>query len=150
MRLPVPVRVRWSDLDAYGHVNNASLLTLLEEARVSAFWAGGPEGSPATAVIDAGHGASSLTVIARQSAEYLAQIPHHREPIIVETWIGRMGGASLEICYEVHSPDRSILYARAQTTVVMLDAATGLPRRLTPEERAAWQPYLEDPVDFRR
>ena len=41
MRLAVPVRVRWSDLDAYGHVNNAALLTLLEEARVSAFWAGG-------------------------------------------------------------------------------------------------------------
>ena len=45
MRLAVPVTVRWSDLDAYGHVNNASLLTLLEEARVAAFWAGGPEGS---------------------------------------------------------------------------------------------------------
>ena len=31
MRLPVPVRIRWSDLDAYGHVNNAALLTLLED-----------------------------------------------------------------------------------------------------------------------
>jgi acyl-CoA thioester hydrolase len=150
MRLAVPVTVRWSDLDAYGHVNNASLLTLLEEARVAAFWAGGPEGSPPTAIIDAGHGATSLTVIARQEAEYLAQIPHHREPIIVDTWIGRMSGASMLVCYEVRSPDRAELYALATTTVVMLDASTGRPRRLTAAEREAWTPYLEEPIVFRR
>ncbi|WP_347757092.1 thioesterase family protein [Agrococcus sp. ProA11] len=150
MRLPVPVRVRWSDLDAYGHVNNAALLTLLEEARISAFWAGGPDGSPATAIIDAGADATSVTVIARQEAEYLAEIPHHREPIIVETWIGHLGGASMDVCYEVRSPDASQLYARAQTTVVMLDAASGAPRRLTADERRAWAPYVEAPVAFRR
>jgi len=150
MRLEVPVQVRWSDLDAYGHVNNASLLTLLEEARVSAFWAGGPEGSPTTAIIDAGPGATSITVIARQEAEYLGQIPHHREPILVDTWVGHLGGASMQVCYEVLSPDRSELYARAATIVVMLDASTGAPRRLTDAERAAWEPYLGPPVDFRR
>ena len=150
MRLPVPVLVRWSDLDAYGHVNNASLLTLLEEARITAFWAGGPVGSPTTAIIDAGPGATSVTVIARQEAEYLAQIPHHREPIVVDTWIGRMGGASMDVCYEVRSPDSATLYARAQTTVVMLDAATGAPRRLSDAERRAWEPYLEAPIVFRR
>ncbi|WP_405218349.1 acyl-CoA thioesterase [Agrococcus sp. Ld7] len=149
MRLPVPVLVRWSDLDAYGHVNNASLLTLLEEARIVAFWAGS-EGAPATAIIDAGAGASTVTVIARQEAEYLAEIPHHREPIIVETWIGQLGGASMDVCYEVRSPDASQLYARAQTTVVMLDAASGEPRRLTAEERRAWEPFVEAPIVFRR
>jgi acyl-CoA thioester hydrolase len=150
MRLEVPVQVRWSDLDAYGHVNNASLLTLLEEARVTAFWAGGPEGSPDTAIIDAGPGATSITVIARQESEYLGQIPHHRQPIRVDIWVGHMGGASMQVCYEVRSPDRAELYARAATTVVMLDAATGFPRRLTGAERAAWEPYLEAPVEFRR
>lgn len=150
MRLAVPVRVRWSDLDAYGHVNNAALLTLLEEARVSAFWAGGPEGSPTTAIIDAGPGATSVTVIARQEAEYLGQIPHHREPIVVDIWVGQFGGASMQVCYEVLSPDRSEVYARAATTVVMLDASTGRPRRLTDAEREAWAPYVEAPVEFRR
>lgn len=150
MRLEVRVQVRWADLDAYGHVNNASLLTLLEEARVHAFWAGGPEGSPATAIIDAGPGASSVTVIARQESEYLAQIPHHREPIVVDVWVGRMGGASMDVCYEVLAPDRAVVYARAATTVVMLDAASGRPRRLSEAEREAWGPYLEEPVAFRR
>ena len=32
MKLHVPIRLRWSDLDAYGHVNNAEMLRLLEEA----------------------------------------------------------------------------------------------------------------------
>lgn len=38
MRLHVPTPLRWSDLDAYGHVNNARMLSLLEEARIQAFW----------------------------------------------------------------------------------------------------------------
>lgn len=150
MRLAVPVTVRWSDLDAYGHVNNAALLTLLEEARITAFWSGGPAGSPETAIIDAAPGATSLTIIARQESEYLAQIPHHREPIVVDTWIGRIGGASMLVCYEVLAPDRSEVYARASTTVVMLDASAGRPRRLTDAERAAWSPYREDPIEFGR
>lgn len=36
-RLHVPIAVRWSDLDAYEHVNNARMFTLLEEARIAAF-----------------------------------------------------------------------------------------------------------------
>lgn len=37
-RLYVPVRLRWSDLDAYAHVNNVEMFRLLEEARITAFW----------------------------------------------------------------------------------------------------------------
>lgn len=33
--------LRWSDLDAYGHVNNSRFLTLYEEARVALMFAGG-------------------------------------------------------------------------------------------------------------
>ena len=32
--------LRWSDLDAYGHVNNARFLTLYEEARVALMFVG--------------------------------------------------------------------------------------------------------------
>ena len=34
------VQLRWSDMDAYGHVNNARFLTLYEEARVAMFFVG--------------------------------------------------------------------------------------------------------------
>jgi len=154
MRLHVPIKLRWSDLDAYGHVNNAEMLRLLEEARIEAFWitddaeeaVGG-----STAVLDGRPGADTLTLIARQEIEYLAPIPYLRQPLDVQLWLGRLGGASLEVCYEVRSPDGVVpatLYSRAATTIVLVDSATQRPRRINERERSAWTPYLDEPVQF--
>ncbi|MFT2816049.1 acyl-CoA thioesterase [Leifsonia sp. A12D58] len=178
MKLHVPIRLRWSDLDAYGHVNNAEMLRLLEEARIQAFWLTDEENGsvffdtadrPAagastavgastaigasTAVLDGRPGADTLTLIARQEIEHLAPVPYLRQPIDVRLWLGKLGGASLEVCYEVWSPvgvDPSVLYARASTTIVLVDAASDRPRRINDTERAAWTPYLDEPIEFRR
>lgn len=157
MRLHVPTPLRWSDLDAYGHVNNARMLSLLEEARIQAFWASDDTSEHAvgatTAVIDATSGSDTITLIARQEIEYLAPIPYHRQPLDIELWIGRMGGASLDVCYEVFSPagiEPRVLYTRATTTIVLVDAASQRPRRIRETERAAWDPYLGEPLAFRR
>ena len=151
-RIHVPIRLRWSDVDAYAHVNNAEMLRLLEEARMEAFWRpdDGVDGRP-TAVLDARPGASILSLIARQEVEYLAPIPFQRSPIVVELWIGRIGGASIEICYEVYSPDGTdprIRYTVAATTLVMVEAASGRPVRISDELRETFAPYVEDPVTF--
>ncbi|PWC03991.1 acyl-CoA thioesterase [Agromyces badenianii] len=157
MRLHVPTPLRWSDLDAYGHVNNARMLSLLEEARIQAFWVSDDTSEHAagasTAVLDATPGADTITLIARQEVEYLAPIPYQRQPVDIELWIGHMGGASLDVCYEVYSPagvEPRVLYTRAVTTIVLVDAATERPRRIGDAERAAWEPYVGDPVEFRR
>ena len=154
MRLHVPIKLRWSDLDAYGHVNNAEMLRLLEEARIEAFWVtddaeeavGG-----STAVLDGRPGADTLTLIARQEIEYLAPIPYLRQPLDVQLWLGRLGGASLEVCYEVRSPEGTepnTLFSRAATTIVLVDAASQRPRRINERERGAWTPSLDEPVQF--
>ncbi|MDR6970319.1 thioesterase family protein [Leifsonia shinshuensis] len=168
MRLHVPIKLRWSDLDAYGHVNNAEMLRLLEEARIEAFWvtddsaeAGTANGEPvrgsgeavgaSTAVLDGRPGADTLTLIARQEIEYLAPIPYLRQPLDVQLWLGRLGGASLEVCYEVWSPEGTeprTLFSRAATTIVLVDATTQRPRRINDRERDAWTPYLDEPVAF--
>ncbi|MFF2369536.1 acyl-CoA thioesterase [Agromyces sp. NPDC058110] len=157
MRLHVPTPLRWGDLDAYGHVNNARMLSLLEEARIQAFWVSDSTAEHAvgasTAVIDATPGSSTLSLIARQEVEYLAPIPYHRLPLDIELWLGTLGGASLEVCYEVYSPvgiDPRVLHTRAATTIVLVDAASERPRRISELERAAWTPYVEAPVVFRR
>ena len=162
MRLHVPIRLRWSDLDAYAHVNNAEMLRLLEEARIQAFWANDdadgtdPAASPAgasTAVLDGRPGATTLSLIARQEIEYLAPVPYLRQPIDVRLWLSKMGGASLNVCYEVWSPvgvEAAVKYARASTTIVLVDAASDRPRRINETERAAWMPYLDEPIEFRR
>lgn len=159
MRLHLPTPLRWSDLDAYGHVNNVQMLRLLEEARVRTFWANqGPEAVAAggesmpSAVIEGGPAANTLSFLARQAIEYLVPLPYLREPIDIQLWISALGGASLDLCYEVHSPagTEDVVYARAETTIVLVDATTERPRRITDEERTAWAPYLDDPVVMRR
>ncbi len=183
-RLRVPVQLRWSDMDAYAHVNNVEMLRLLEEARIEAFWRlpGGQDGAPApagatswpTAVLDAGPGAATSTLVARQEIEYLRPLGYRRTPVVVDMWIGHIGGASLDVCYEVvdAAPGAAVdgspvadgagaparaggdgsgaqPYARALTTLVLVDAATGAPRRIGAAEREAWAPYIGPPPAFR-
>jgi acyl-CoA thioester hydrolase len=150
-RLHVPIKLRWSDLDAYGHVNNAAMLTLLEESRISVFWHGDlkVDGVAETAAL----GADTLTLIGRQEVEYLEPIPYGREPLDIQLWIGRMGGASLDVCYEVFSPEGAkphVVYAKAASGIVLVDAATMRPRRMTDRERENWSIYLDEPVQFSR
>jgi len=152
-RIHVPIPLRWSDFDAYAHVNNAEMLRLLEEARIQAFWRPDDGAAPgvATAVLDARPGAETISLIARQEVEYLAPIPYMRAPIDIEMWIGRIGGASLEICYEIFSPvgvTPRVLFTKAATTLVMVTAATGRPQRITDDLRTVWAPYVEEPVSF--
>lgn len=178
MRLHVPVALRWADLDAYGHVNNVAIVRLLEEARIAAFWrppvaagpphAGPPHAGPPqagaaptepdpvpegwpTAVLQAGPTAPTHTLVARTEIEYLRPLGYHREPVVVQMWLGHLGGASIDVCYEVTTPaPEGAVVARATTALVLVDAATGRPRRLTVQERAAWEPYAGDPVPMRR
>ena len=129
------------------------MLRLLEEARIQAFWRPDEGTGPGadTAIMDARPGAEALALIARQEIEYLAPIPYMRAPIDIEMWIGRIGGASLEICYELYSPVGVIprqLFTKAATTLVMVTAATGKPRRIEQDLRDAWSPYIEEPVQF--
>jgi len=154
MRLHVPIPLRWGDLDAFNHVNNVSMLKLLEEARVRAFWQAesAVEDIPSTAVIDAGLDTDTLTLVAHHEIEYLAPVPYQRDPLDVQMWLSKIGGASMEVCYEVYSPaaDGPVLVARARTAVVMASADTGKPRRITPAERQVWEPYLGEPIAFSR
>ncbi|MCU1529698.1 MAG: 4-hydroxybenzoyl-CoA thioesterase [Frondihabitans sp.] len=154
-RLRVPTILRWGDLDAYGHVNNAEMLHLLEEARIQAFWSAGDESDdPAsTAILDASPNTQTWSLIARQEVEYLAPIAYTRQPLDIQLWIGHMGGASLELFYEVYSPEgveTRVLHTRAATTLVLVDATTQRPRRISEAERAAWEPFVDEPLVFRR
>jgi acyl-CoA thioester hydrolase len=154
-RLHVPIHLRWGDLDAFNHVNNTAMLKLLEEARVRAFWTPDPgEEAPPTAVLDSSIFSGVLTLIARQEIEYLAPVPYQRHPLDVQMWFGKLGGSSIEVCYEIRGPRETAgeagqpLYARATTVVVKVDAESGRPLRLTPEERAAWEPFVGEPIVY--
>lgn len=157
-RIHIPIHLRWGDLDALGHVNNTSMLKLLEEARLRAFWRpeGGSADAPPTAVLDMSvleGGGERATLIARQEIEYLQPVPYRQRPLDVQLWIGRIGGSSVEVCYEVFSAigeEPQVLYARSSAVVVLVDTATGRPTRLSAAERAAWEPFVGPPLQYRR
>lgn len=155
-RVHVPIHLRWGDLDALGHVNNTSMLKLLEEARLRAFWRGDDAETLPTAVFDMDvleSGGERATLIARQEIEYLRPVPYSQRPLDVRMWIGAMGGSSADVCFEVFSPagdDEQVLYARATAVVVLVDTHSGRPIRWSEAERAAWTPFVGDPIEYRR
>ncbi len=125
------VPMRWSDMDAYRHVNNSAYLAYLEQARVAMFY-------------HRHQGFSAGTVIARHEIDYLRPIVYHPEPLRLELWVERVGGARFTINYEMF--DASVLVARASTMCVTFDFDAGRPRRLTDEERAALGEYADGPA----
>lgn len=155
-KISLPIPLRWSDLDAYGHVNNARMLTLLEEARIKTFWSNdhsevgeNSELLRSAKVLTGGTDSPTITLIAGQQIEYLKPLEWTGQDIRIDLWLGRMGGASLDVCYEVFAPDGELV-AKAMTAVVIVDAASGAPRRLSAEDRETLSALLDEPVRFRR
>lgn len=156
--LDIDVPVRWTDLDAYGHVNNAAMVRLLEEARIGAFWTAPEEQlalgatPPAAALPGGGTDSPISTVIASQRIEYPRSMGHRRDGAVVRLWISRLGGASLSVDYLVltrDDPAGEAPYARARTVIVMVDAATGTPVRLDTETRETLGPFTGEGLSFR-
>ncbi|MBO4208356.1 acyl-CoA thioesterase [Micromonospora echinofusca] len=134
--------LRWSDLDAYGHINNARFLTLYEEARVALMFSGGRAwgvGSFADGV-----------VIRRHEIDYLRPVDYalgrataEAAPTVrIEMWIEEIRVSSFTVAYELY--DGEVLASTARSVLVPFDLERQRPRRLTEAERAFLLPYAHD------
>lgn len=124
-----PVAVRWSDMDAYAHVNNVQYLRFFEEARVYAFkdWFGQDRD-----LIDEG------MLVVSQAVDYLLPLGFAYAPVRVAVWCCDVGAASFELGYTVGGPEGDdTVYARGRVTLVAYDLESRRPRRLGAPERAA-------------
>jgi acyl-CoA thioester hydrolase len=132
MRYVYECPVRWSDLDAYGHLNNARFLTLFEEARVALMFVGAKEA-----------GLTSFEegiVIHRHEVDYLRPVDYG--PVVrIEMWISEMRASRFTVSYELFDGDQ--LASRAASICVPFDLATQRPRRLSDAERAFLAPWSE-------
>lgn len=151
----VPVPLRWSDMDAYGHVNNVQFVRLMEDARVLAFRT--PRGDAT------GDGSVRTgTIVARNEIDYLLPLQYQYEPVTVALWISRVAGASFDVAYEVKGRVEDapgdlpadehgwVVYARAESTMVLYDLDRSRPRRITAEEREMLEELAGEPVALRR
>ncbi|GGN48568.1 acyl-CoA thioesterase [Streptomyces kronopolitis] len=126
--------LRWSDMDAFGHVNNAVFVRYLEEARIDFMRRLAPgDGSPSF---------TGGSVVARHEIDYVRPLVHRHAPVTVELWVTKISAASMTVGYEVK--DEDTLYLRASTVVVPYNFTEERPRRLTAEEKTILKEYLDD------
>ncbi|MBC7655676.1 MAG: acyl-CoA thioesterase [Frankiaceae bacterium] len=105
--------VRWRDLDAFNHVNNASYLGYVEEARVTWFkslssdWSGGTA-APILAAV---------TMNYRKPANW-------PETVSIELFAERIGTKSLTLGHRIASATvDGVLYADGNAVMVWVDGA---------------------------
>ncbi|MFI0817990.1 acyl-CoA thioesterase [Streptomyces sp. NPDC021098] len=125
--------LRWSDMDAFGHVNNVVFLRYLEEARVDFMWRLAP-----------GNGSDAFTggvVVARHEIDYLKPLVHRHAPVTIETWVTEIRAAYITLRYEIK--DEETVYVRAATRIVPFDLEAGRPRRVSSVEERFLTDYLE-------
>ena len=111
----IPIHVRWHDLDAFNHVNNASFLTLLEEARLQ--WLRQVPGE--------WFGEHAMPVMASISLQYLKPITWPAEIDVLLT-CERLGKTSMTIGNRVVArADHGCIHADGNIVMVWIDPATG-------------------------
>ena len=132
MKFTSKVFVRWADLDAFGHVNNAVYLTYSELARVE--W-GGKQFAPK----DPGSVLVEMTV-AHSEVDYLIPITKFGVDYDVDLWVENIGNTSFTVAYEVVRD--GVVFANMKTVQVMIDIKMMKPRPINEVERAFLNQYL--------
>jgi acyl-CoA thioester hydrolase len=87
-----PVPVRWSDIDMYQHINHATMVTILEEARVP--FLKEPFGVDITTI---------GLLIADVRVTYKDQLRLSDSPLQVTMWTKRLRAVDFTLGYEVRS-----------------------------------------------
>jgi acyl-CoA thioester hydrolase len=119
------IEVRWRDVDALRHVNNAVYATYLEECRDG--WLERVLGDD---------GALWDYVLARVAIDFRREIGLDEEAVLARVTLVRIGTSSLTLREEIRLLDGT-LAAEAESVIVARDHETGRSRPLTEVERAA-------------
>ncbi len=123
MRFQNKQYVRWGDLDAFGHVNNATYLIYAQEARFA--WSKMLE-----------------MVVARAEVDFIAPIYTGDIYIDVEIWVNKIGNSSFGLTYEMKNGGE--LLARIKTVQVTVSMDTKKSRPINDAERDFLNKYLEE------
>jgi len=116
--------MRWGDMDAQGHLNNAAYVDYLQEARVAFLLSSSPV---LQQLLNSG------VLVVNHQLEYLKPVAFSERPLTTNLWVDAIGGSRFSIGYEVY--DAADLAARARTGVVPFDLVSNSLRRLSAEER---------------
>ena len=119
------IEIRWRDLDAYNHVNNAVYLTYLEEVRDE--WLERTLG-------EAGDAWGYVT--ARVAIDFRRELRQEDDEVVASCTLARLGTSSVTTREELRTVAGE-LAAEAEAVLVAVDQDSGKPRPLSDTERAA-------------
>lgn len=131
-RMPIPLR--WSDLDAFNHVNNARYLTFIEQARIE--WL---EGLDEPWVTD-----DYGPVLAQTLLNYKLPIEYPAS-VFVELFTERLGTSSVTLGHRIVAADGT-LHCDGHAVVVWIDRRSGKSRPLPEGVRRAHESLLGTPA----
>ena len=121
------IEIRWRDLDAYRHVNNAVYATYLEECR-----------DEFIDTVLAGIGDAWDFVLARVAIDYRRELTQDDDIVVVRCGVERIGTSSITLREEIRT--RGVeLSAEAEAVLVARNRETGRSRPLTGVEREAFE-----------
>jgi acyl-CoA thioester hydrolase len=118
-RYELVVQITDIDIDRQGHVNNVAFLRIVQDAAIAHWRAIAPEDIRAAVT----------WVVRRHEIDYL-RLGLPGDELLVKTWVGEPAGATWERFTEVFRSGEEKPLATARTVWVLLDAATGRPRRV--------------------
>jgi acyl-CoA thioester hydrolase len=130
------VQLRWSDMDALRHVNNVQFLRFLEDARVQMLVEVGRRG------LETELGA----VVVRHEIDYRRPLLFRTAPVVVDTWVTRIGRTSYTVAYDVREEHADVVYAHAGTTMVCVDLESGVAVPLDDAMRTALETFYDDGI----
>ena len=123
MRFQSKQYVRWGDLYAFGHVNNATYLVYAQEARYA--W---------SKMIE--------MVVARAEVDFIAPIYMGDFNLDIEIWVNKIGTSSFGVTYEMKNGDELVAVVKTVQVTVSMDTKKSRP--LNDAERDFLNKYLEN------
>jgi acyl-CoA thioester hydrolase len=124
------IEIRWRDVDAYEHVNNAVYATYLEECRDE--WL---ERALGTA------GDAWDFVLARVAIDFRRELRLEDDWVVVSCRLDRIGSSSVTLREEIKMRD-GLLSAESEAVLVARDRETGRSRPLSTAERTSFEAAL--------
>jgi acyl-CoA thioester hydrolase len=121
------VRVSADDIDRLRHVNNVAFLKIVQDA-AAAHW---------RLVAPADVQAAVVWVVRRHEVDYLKP-GFEGDELRVRTWVGEPTAATWERFTEITRPADGAVLVKARTVWVLVDAATGRPKRIDARMRGVF------------
>ncbi len=125
------IPIRFSDIDAMGHVNNALTLTLLEQGRMAFY----------VEVVGVRRIEDIDFVIAESSCRYKAPILLH-DTVRLRLHISDVSRSSFRFRYLMFDPDDGRVFTEAETVQVVYDFAAGRPKAVSSEFLEKVGPFI--------